>query len=94
MPLTPDQLRDLARAFPIRGASRHDATGYETLRTRIVEAIRPFARGLEFDLDEFDPDPRSAAGVELALARQEERELADCPCRVCKLIREQRDGRR
>lgn len=55
MPLTPDQLRDLARAFPTRGASRHDATGYETLRTRILEAIRPFARNLEFDLDTFEP---------------------------------------
>lgn len=55
MPLTPEQLRDLARAFPTRGASRHDPTGYEDLRTRIVEAIRPFADGLDFDLETFEP---------------------------------------
>ncbi len=55
MPLTPEQLRDLARAFPTHGASRHDPTGYEALRTRIIEAIRPFADGLDFDLETFEP---------------------------------------
>ena len=55
MPLTPDQLRELARAFPTRGASRHDPTGYEALRVRIIEAIRPFADGLDFDLETFEP---------------------------------------
>lgn len=55
MPLTPDQLRELARAFPTRGASRHDPTGYEALRARIIEAIRPFAGGLDFDLETFEP---------------------------------------
>jgi len=55
MPLTPAQLRDLTRAFPTRGASRHDPTGYEALRVSIVEAIRPFARALEFDLETFEP---------------------------------------
>ena len=55
MPLTPDQLRELARAFPTRGASRHDPTGYEALRVRIIEAIRPFAGGLDFDLETFEP---------------------------------------
>lgn len=55
MPLTREQLRDLAQAFPTRGASRHDPTGYEALRHAIVAAIRPFARGLEFDLETFEP---------------------------------------
>ncbi len=51
MPLTREQLRDLSRAFPTRGASRHDPTGYEALRDAIVAAIRPFADALEFELD-------------------------------------------
>jgi len=55
MPLTREQLQELSRAFPTRGASRHDPTGYETLRHAIVEAIRPVAAGLEFDLDTVEP---------------------------------------
>lgn len=55
MPLSREQLRDLARAFPARGASRHDPTGYETLRAALVAAIRPFADGLEFDLETLEP---------------------------------------
>ena len=55
MPLTREQLLDLSRAFPTRGASRHDPTGYETLRDRIVAAIRPFAADLEFELDTLEP---------------------------------------
>lgn len=55
MALTREQLRELSRAFPSRGASRHDPTGYETLRNTIAEAIRPFADALEFELDTFEP---------------------------------------
>lgn len=55
MPLTREQLRDLSRAFPKRGASRHDPTGYETLRDEIVAALRPYAAGLEFELDTVEP---------------------------------------
>lgn len=55
MPLTREQLRDLSRAFPTRGVSRHDPTGYETLRSAIIEAIRPVAPALEFDLDTVEP---------------------------------------
>ena len=55
MPLSREQLRALSRAFPTRGASRHDPTGYETLRDQIVAAIRPFAAALEFELDTLEP---------------------------------------
>ena len=55
MPLSREQLRALSRAFPTRGASRHDPTGYETLRDQIVAAIRPFAGALEFELETLEP---------------------------------------
>lgn len=55
MPLTREQLRELSGAFPTRGASRHDPTGYETLRDGIIAAIRPFADALEFELDTLEP---------------------------------------
>jgi hypothetical protein len=51
LPLNREQLRALSKAFPSRGASRHDPTGHETLRAGIVAAIEPFADALEFDLD-------------------------------------------
>lgn len=88
-----NQIPAVPEPAPNAGASALYGSG-ETLEQLDRSGELERAAGLEFDLDEFDPDPRSAAGVELALARQEERELADCPCRVCKLIREQRDGRR
>lgn len=88
-----NQIPAVPEPAPNAGASALYGPG-ETLEQLARSGELDRAAGLEFDLDEFDPDPRSAAGVELALARQEERELADCPCRVCKLIREQRDGRR
>ena len=55
MALTREQLREFSRAFPSRGASRHDPTGYETLRDQIVAALRPFAAALEFELDTVEP---------------------------------------
>ncbi len=51
MPLSREQLRALSKAFPTRGASRHDPTGYESLRNQIIAAIQPFAAALEFELD-------------------------------------------
>ena len=55
MPLTREQLRELSRAFPTRGAARHDPTGYETLRAAIIAAIRPFATALDFEIDTVEP---------------------------------------
>ena len=55
MPLSREQLRALSKAFPARGASRHDPTGYQTLREQIVAAIRPFAAALEFELETLEP---------------------------------------
>ncbi|HEY8377077.1 MAG TPA: hypothetical protein VIK91_11335, partial [Nannocystis sp.] len=54
MPLTRAELETLSqRAFPARAVSRRDADGYAVLHAAIAEALRPVARGLEFDMSGF-----------------------------------------
>src|SRR5690349_3417223 len=53
VPLTPAQLESLSQAFPARAVARRDADGYAVLHAAIAEALRPFARALEFDMSGF-----------------------------------------
>lgn len=55
MSLPPAQLRALVAAFPTRGASRHDITSSLRLRAQLLEAIAPYAAGLDFDPDGAEP---------------------------------------